>query len=441
VEDVSQYTKEGGSSLGGAKAYLVCFSAALFFFYEFIQMHIFDAINDALRDAFSVNATSLGFLSSSYLWAVLLFSLPAGVLLDRYSARTIILSALCICILGTLGFAWSYSFWWAAFFHFLSGIGNAFCFVSCLLLVSRWFPPNRQAMVVGLVVTMAFLGGVVAQAPLAKLSVLLGWRGALTIDGFLGFFIFFQIYRFVEDTPSAKKFAGKAGGVSVRAELSEVLKNKQNHLAGLYTCLLNLPIMVICALWGTSYLQVVHAQNVMQATEIVSMILLGSIVGAPLAGVWSDSWEYRRRPMLIGAVLTLFTGIVLVWIPTLSFSSLVILFFFLGFFSSTQVISYPLIAESNASSLTGTATGLASLIIMGGAGVAQVIFGELLDWHWQGVLMHGQPLYTAADYQFAMWMFPVVFFMGLVCAFFTKEPLCFSHEKAEQGYDKDKIKA
>lgn len=422
MSHVSQVHESKPHPLGGMKAYVVCFSAALFFFYEFLQMHIFDAINGALREAFQVNATQLGFLSSSYLWAVLLFSLPAGVLLDRYSARTLILGALSVCIVGTLGFAWSHTFWAAAFFHFLSGIGNAFCFVSSILLVTRWFPANRQAMIIGLVVTMAFLGGVVAQSPLAKLSEWYGWRGALTIDAVFGLLILAQIYSFVEDSPNAKKFVGEAGSQSVMKELGLVLKNKQNYLASLYTSLLNLPIMVLCALWGTPYLQVVHGQGVIQATEIVSMILLGSIVGAPLAGWWSDSWGYRRRPMLIGAVLTLLSGLCLMILPVMSFGSLSILFFCLGFFSSTQVIAYTMVAESNAPALTGTATGLASLIIMGGAGVAQVLFGELLDWHWEGVMSHGQAVYSVADYQFAMWLFPVVFLMGLVSMALAKEP-------------------
>lgn len=419
--------KEVSAPLGGLKSYLVCFSAALFFFYEFIQMHIFDAINDTLRLAFSVNATQLGLLSSSYLWAVLIFSLPAGVLLDRYSARTLILSALFVCIAGTLGFALTHSFWWAAFFHFLSGIGNAFCFVSCLLLVSRWFPANRQGMIVGLVVTMAFLGGVVAQSPLAKLSELLGWRMALIVDAGLGLLILGQIFYFVEDSPAAKRFSLSGSKRPMKQELSLVLCNKQNYLAALYTCLLNLPIMVLCALWGTTYLHTVHGLNVMHATECVSMILLGSIVGAPLVGVLSDGSGYRRRPMVIGAVLTLVIGLVLLLMPTLSFSMLNIIFFFLGLFSSTQVLAYPMIAESNAKSLTGTATGLASLIIMGGAGVAQVIFGELLDWHWQGALFNGQPLYSAGDYQFAMWLFPVTFLIGLIAVLFTKEPRVLSN--------------
>ena len=69
------------------RSWIVCFSAALFFFYEFIQMHMFSAISPELMRDFSLNASQLGLLSTTYLIANTLFLLPAGLLLDRYSTR------------------------------------------------------------------------------------------------------------------------------------------------------------------------------------------------------------------------------------------------------------------------------------------------------------------------------------------------------------------
>ncbi len=51
--------------------------------------------------------------------------------------------------------------------------------------------------------------------------------------------------------------------------------------------------------------------------------------------------------MIIGAVATLIIVLPLILHLSLSQITLSILFFALGFFTSTQVISYPLIAESN----------------------------------------------------------------------------------------------
>ena len=59
--------------------WIVCFSAALFFFYEFIQMNMFNAISADLMRAFSLHATELGKLSAYYFYVIyffLLFEVP-----------------------------------------------------------------------------------------------------------------------------------------------------------------------------------------------------------------------------------------------------------------------------------------------------------------------------------------------------------------------------
>ena len=326
--------------------WLVCLSAGMFFFYVFFQLNAFDVINQSLRREFNINATQLSWMSSSFVWANVLFLLPAGLILDRFSVRNIILIAMSLCILGTFGFAMTYSFGWAFCFHALTGAANAFCFVSCVVLVSRWFEPHRQAFVIGCIVTMAFLGGMVAHAPLAYLNAKYGWRHSLLIDTGIGVFLLLWIACFVRDKVSnvgISQPVSKSYWLSVK----NVLKNRNNILCGLYTSCLNLTIMVLCALWGSSYLHVVHHLTKIDASELISLIYMGSIIGCPVLGWLSDRQAQRKPLMILCAVVAL---IVLGWILldiNLSINLLSMLFFMLGFFTSAQVISYPFIAETN----------------------------------------------------------------------------------------------
>ena len=397
-------------------AWVVCLSAGLFFFYEFFQLNLFDVINTPLREDFQIDAAQISWMSSTYLWADILFLLPAGMILDRYSARTVILTALSICIIGTVGFAFTRSFAIASFFHFLSGIGNAFCFLSCVVLVSRWFPPKRQALVIGCVVTMAFIGGMMAHTPLAYLSAHLGWRNSLLIDGAVGLLIFLWIYFIVQDYPDEAAHLPQS---SERPNFLKALSNRQNWLAGLYTSCLNLPIMVLCALWGASYLKIVHHLPEMAASNVVSLILVGSIIGCPLVGWFSDKLGRRKPLMIAGAVATILIVMPFLSGAVLSKTTLSVLFFALGVVTSTQVISYPMVAESNHRGNTGAATGVASIIIMGGGGVAQVLFGSLMQHH-----AANSTIYTIADYQFALWMFPIATIVALLAVMMTKETHC-----------------
>jgi MFS family permease len=408
------------SSRNSFVAWLVCLSAGLFFFYEFFQLNIFDVINQPLRADFHLDAAALSWMSSTYLWADILFLLPAGIILDRYSTRLVILIAMSVCVISTMGFSMTHSFVLACFFHFLSGIGNAFCFLSCVVLISHWFPPSRQAFVIGSVVTMAFLGGMMAHTPFAHLNEYYGWRKSLFVDGIVGVLLLGWIYLIVQDKPGTFEKERAKIKLAVLASFLQSIGNRQNWLAGIYTCFLNLPIMVLCALWGASYLQVVHHLPEITATNIVSLIFIGSILGCPMSG-WLSDIQGRRKPLMIGgAMATLITVLPLFFDTALSQTTLGVLFFALGLFSSTQVISYPLIAESNSSENTGAATGFASVLIMGGAGVGQVLFGWLIQHH-AGFNVQN---YTVADFQYAMWIFPLTAVAALIAVLLTRETYC-----------------
>lgn len=410
------------------QAWIVCLTAALFFFYEFIQMGMFNSISPELLKDFGINAAQLGTMSATYFYADVAFLLVAGVLLDRFSTRTIILSAMVLCVSATLVFALSPNVWIAGGAHFVAGIGNAFCFLSCIKLATRWFPSRQLALVIGLMVTLAMAGGAVAQTPLTLLVQALGWRQAVIVDAALGAAIIGLVWYFVHDEPEdpAQRYGHphEQQPVNLRTALYAALSNKQNWLCGLYTCLLNLPIFLLGALWGIMYLTQVHHIARADASYITMMVFVGTIIGSPLIGWISDHLGQRRMPMIIGAVLSLIVMLAIMYIPSLSFISLLLLFLFLGIFTSAQIVSYPTIAESSPKNLTGTATGLASILIMGGGAVFQPLFGWLMDLHWNHTMVDGVAIYSAQDYMRGMLIMPIGFVIGLIAISLIRETYC-----------------
>ena len=412
------------------KSWLVCLSAGFFFFYEFFQLNLFDVINQSLRADFHVNEATISWISSTYLWANILFLLPAGVILDRYSTRRIVLWAMLLCVLSTFAFAAAHTIAWACFCHFLSGIGNAFCFLACVVLVTRWFPSRQQAFVIGCLVTMAFFGGTMAHTPLAYLTAKFGWRQALLIDGALGIGLMALIFLMVQDRPitTVEKSTVDAGQaldhphalMLATASYAPVLKNRQNWLAGIYICCLNLPIMVLAALWGTSYLHTVYAIQPISASNIVSLIFIGSMLGCPLFGWLSDQHGRRKPVMIFGVIATGLMFLPLLMQIALAETWLALIFLFIGLFSSTQVIGYPVIAESNDLHDTGKATGIASILVMGGGGLGQIIFGWLL----QSPALVTKAHHLMPNYLRAMNLFAVALFIGLIAALCLRETNC-----------------
>jgi MFS family permease len=427
-------TEEYAPSKNKFLPWIVCFAAALFFFYEFIQMNMFNAISVHLMRDFSINATQLGNLSAIYFYANLLFLPFAGMLLDRFSTRKIILATIMLCTIGIGSFSFTHSIAWASVFRFMSGIGSAFCFLSSIRLASRWFAPQRMALVSGLIVTMAMTGGMVAQTPLTLLIEHFGWRHALLLDSFLGLIITTIIFFLVRDYPAEVSSTQRK---NIRNNLQEMglfrswrlsYLNIQNWLGGIYTCALNLPSALLGAIWGNLYLVQVEHLTSIQASYVTMMLFVGTIIGGPIAGWISDEMKRRCVPMRVGAILSLAIILLVMYAPTLSIGTYMLLFFLLGFITSTQIISYPLVAENNTRALTATSVSVVSFCTIGGYAVFQPLFGWIMDLHWQGVMVDNVRVYSPAAYHYALMIIPIAFMIALLANFFMRESYCQAKE-------------
>jgi len=120
-------------------------------------------------------------------------------------------------------------------------------------------------------------------------------------------------------------------------------------------------------------------------------------------------------------------------LPHLSIHSLLWLFFLLGFLTSSQVISYPAIAESNEHDIAGSALGWASVLIMGAPALFQPFFGWLLDLHWSGAMVNHVPQYTLSDFRLAFWMLPITGLVALVMGLLAKETFARSMVKRQSN--------
>ncbi len=397
------------------QAICVSFAASLFFAYELMQLHMVNAITPMLMSELQFTATDLGILGSTYVLADVLFLLPAGIILDRFSVRKVILSALGLCIIGTVGFAYSTNLLQASISHFFSGIGNAFCFLSCMLLCSRWFPARWHALVMGVMLTMGLLGGVIAQTPFSLLAQAFSWRDALLVDAAIGLGIFMLIYLFVAD--AKKKNETKLQTIPLSEGIRRSITNFQNIACGIYTGMMNLPVMLLGAMWGSLFLMQAHNLELVEAAFVTSMVCMGTIVGCPIVGYISDKIQKRRPVMLVGAVASLAIFSVIALTKSSDPMFFTMLFFALGLTTSTQVLAYPLIAENNPPELTGTAMGLSGIIIMGSSLVLQPISGMLIDYGWDGTLLDGTRFYSDGDFMRAFLIFPIGFVISILLCY------------------------
>ncbi len=416
-----------------SRSWIVVLVASLFFFYEFIQMNVFDSISTSLMHAFNIDAAKLGDLSSFYFIANVVFLFIAGSLLDRFSTRRVILTALAICILGTGLFSFAHSFGWACFFRFLTGIGSAFCFLSVIRLATRWFPPKRMALVTGLIVTMAMFGGWVSQTPMEMLAHAVDWRVALQIDAVAGVCFFLLILAVVKDYPVDHQRVHlqeqkQIHDIGFFKSLYLAFFRLQNWFVGLYVCFMNLPVGLLGGLWGVLYLTNTHDVSRVHASEVSSMLFIGTMIGSPIVGWISDKIQMRRPPMLAGALLSLGLISFVIFYPDLSFHTLFWLFLLIGVCSSTQIIGYPLVAENSIRMITAMSVSVVNISVQGGSAIFQPFFGYLLDNRMLARAHEISTKYMPSDFNWAMWIFPIGFVLAILIVFALPETRCKQKE-------------
>lgn len=425
MEMASDYRNETASSKERWLPWCICFAASLFFFYEFIQGNMFASIADDIMQDFHIEADSLTYLSSVYYVSNVLFLFVAGIILDRFSAKKTILIAMLFCVVSTFVLSYVHSFYLALICRFITGIGSAFCFLGPIRIASNWFPPRRMAMVTGLIVTIAMTGGMLAQYPLTKLVLYIGWRSAMVWLGWLGLCILGLMMVFIQDKHNLNKNTPKIG-ILDSAKIAYL--NLQTLRAAAYASLMNMAVAVFGAVMGSLYLMQRLDIVKEKASLINSMLFLGAIIGGPLMGWISDKWGLRIPPMRFGAISSLLIVLIILYLPV-SYGMMVILFFLLGLFTASQVISYALVAESNSSAITATAVSIVSILTQSGYVLYQNIFSALMLRHGEMQMINGVPVYSLNDYNYAAIILP----LGLLAALIILWGLRETHCRRSQG--------
>lgn len=287
-------------------------------------------------------------------------------------------------------------------------------------LVSEWFSTKRKAVMMGLVVTIGFCGGIVAQSPFTWLMHMThGWRNAMLVNAAFGLLIGLLIFIFVKNPPGNVQ----NNGISIQRNVLKSLRSsitKQNWLCGIYTGLIGTPTSVLGDLWGNLYLTQVKRYSALVAGSLSSLIFFGLVVGSTVNGWLSDSLGRRKPPLFIGALGVIISSLIVIYLPVPTYI-LAFLLFMLGIFCGFQVVCYPLVVESNPMEIESTSIAFISIVINIIGASSQILLGWLIDLQWNGERVNGIPIYSAETFKHSLLLLPIEFLLCFIIVFFIRE--------------------
>ncbi len=391
--------------------------AAAFYLFGFFQRVTPAALADALSRELAPTATSLGWLSATYFYCYALMQLPSGVLADRFGPQRLFIAATAAAIIGTLLFALAESFTTAAIGRGIIGGAAAVGWIGMLKLAAHWFSPQKFASVSGLSLAVGTLGAVLAGYPLRLLSEEFGWR--LVVGGSAGFAALLMIGMVfvLRDDPiqrgyrswsPAPQTTDALAPMSWRESLAALPRRDLALLCLAQTAVTGSMIMM-AGLWGVPFLTTVFEISARTATGFTSLMMVGFAVGSLIFGAWSDH-SGRKTPLMVGTVIVTIGFMVLATGVTLSSFWLTnLVLWCIGIAAGSMVVSFAFGKDLVGGQRTATITALVNLSVTLGAIGLQPLFGRILDWQWNGLLMDGVRRYDNVAFQWgfaatALWL-------------------------------------
>lgn len=392
--------------------------AAAFYLYGFFQRVTPAALAHELSKELAPTATALGWLSATYFYCYAFMQLPSGLLADKFGPRRLFIAASAAAVVGTLLFAFADSFVTAAIGRGIIGGAAAVGWIGMLKLAAHWFSPQKFASVSGLSLAVGTLGAVLAGFPLRLLSDEFGWRIVVASSAGFALLLMLAFMVVLRDDPEERGYRSWSPAPQTEDALAKI--SIRESLAALpmrdllFLCLGQTAVtgsmVMMAGLWGVPFLTTVFDIHARTATGFTSFMMVGFAIGSLIFGPWSDRIRQRKMPLLVGTGLV-FLGFSLlasgITLTSLWLTNLVL--WLIGIAAGSMVISFAYGKDLVGGQKTATITACVNLSVTLGAIGLQPLFGAILDWRWNGLLVDNVRRYDASAFQWgfaatALWV-------------------------------------
>jgi MFS family permease len=356
-------------------------------------------------------AASPGVLSTFVVLQVVVYAaaqVPAGLLLDRFGSRALIVAGAALMATGQLILALTSSLPVAIGARAVVGLGDAVTFISVLRLVPHWFPPRRVPLLTQLTGICGQLGQVLSALPFLALLAGTSWATAYVSVAAFGVLALVLVLGLVKDAPLGRVVATET--MSVRGTLASVktVWLRPGTRLGFFTHMgTQFSVTVFALMWGVPYLTVAQGQSAGVAGVLLTVSVVAAISSGIAIGIFTGRYPHRRSRI----VLAIIASNALVWTVVLALPHraplwlLVVLIVVISVGGPGSMVGFDFARTFNPSATLGTAQGMvnmggfiASLLIMQAMGV---ILGALGGYSFESFRV-------AWTVQYAIWILAVV---------------------------------
>lgn len=314
----------------------------------YVASHFFRASNvtiglDLMRDL-DIGPEALGGLTGAFFFGFAAMQIPCGFFFDRFGPRRTVVGMLVLATIGGIVFTLAPTWPILLTGRVLMGAGFGVMLIGSMVVISRWFPPDRFSTLTAMVLSIGLIGNLIATTPLAWASEAVGWRAVFAVAVAFTALAAIAVWLVVRDAPPGHPFLERTPESSreMMLGLVEVLRNPRlKFILALnfchYAC-----TFTVQGLWGGPYLREVHGLSAIEAGNVLFAAVIAYQIGMITIGPMDRVLDTRKWIAIGGtiAIIVLLGALALVPRPPVWMSVGAILA--IGYFSasSTMVMTH-----------------------------------------------------------------------------------------------------
>ena len=256
-----------------------------------------------LMRTLSISSEAMGVITGAYFLAFGIMQIPTGMLLDRFGPRRTMSGLFVIAAAGSAVFAMAEGVFGLAIARALIGVGCAAGLMGLLVIIARWYPPERFARLSSMVYVVGGAGVLFATTPLAAAADTIGWRGAFWAMALITLGFAAMLFATVRDAPPGREIdsANETFG-EMLAGVREAAANRQLW----HVCAIQFvnygSILAIVGLWAGPYLNDIHGMQGVLRGNVLFVINLAMLAGVLGYGALERRLGSRKRAIAGGSV-------------------------------------------------------------------------------------------------------------------------------------------
>ncbi|MGK2882960.1 MAG: MFS transporter [Mycobacterium sp.] len=304
---------------------------------------------------------------------------PAGVLLDRFGSRAMIVAGAALMAAGQLTLALTASLSIAIGARAVVGLGDAFTFISVLRLVPYWFRPRQIPLVTQLTGFCGQIGQVLSALPFLTLLVGAGWTTAYLSVAGLGVLTIVLTLAVVRNAPPHARVVPKPIPVRNLLQSLKAVWLRPGTRLGFFTHMgSQFSITVFGLMWGVPYLTTAQGLSKHAAGVLLTISVVASVVAGIAVGVLTGRYPLRRSWL----VLTIIASNAVVWTVVLALPFraplwlLVVLVVVIAVGGPGSMVGFDFARTFNPSATLGTAQGMVNM----GGFIASLLVMQSIGW-------------------------------------------------------------